>query len=100
MSDGSTTPARDPFDVEAYFRRCLKRRARSKGSAADRDRRIRAATREVEFRLGEWERDTGEWAHPARLRLKALSRAQELQGLRRVVHGLLRAIGLRRRLGT
>lgn len=92
MPDSSATAAPDAFDVEACFRRCIDKRRRN-GSTVDRDRRIRAATREVEFQLGEWERDTGGCGDPARLRLRALSLAEAPQSLIGRVRDLLRRRG-------
>jgi hypothetical protein len=91
MSGAGTTPPR--FDVEACFRRFLGSR-RHKGSTADRDRRIRAATRATEFELGEWERDRGERAEPERSRLGILSKAAGHRPLAAVARRLLRAAGL------
>ena len=91
MSGGGTTAPH--FDVDACFRRCLGTRRRT-GSTADRDRRIRAATRQAEFELSEWERDTGERAEPERSRLRILAKAAGHRTLASLAGRILRAAGL------
>ncbi len=83
------------FDVEACFRHCLSKRRR-KRSTADRDRRIRSATREVEFELGEWERHTGRHAEPERSRLRRLAQAEGGRMRAEFLSALLRIAGIQR----
>ena len=71
-------PGGPTVDVDASFRRALKWR-RQKRSTAGRARRIRAATREVEFELSEWEHSTGHSVRSERARLFILSKAENLR---------------------